>query len=309
MTGHADVGATMATATPETWSGPEYARLLRVPGPCDHKGMRGRVLIVGGAPGLSGAVCLAALAALRSGAGYVTVAVPAPSLTVVEVKLTCPVKIALSADASGALEPRAVDEVLQAASRADAVVLGPGLGRCASTLEAARELIALVDLPLVIDADALYALGGDLGIVHARVAPTVLTPHAGEAARLLGTTRDAIDADRGSAARSLAVGSATALLKGPGTLVCSSGRIVRNPNGGPELATLGTGDVLAGIIGCLLAQGIPALQAAALGAYLHGAAGEAAAARLTRVCCTAEDVVAYLPEAVRPLLEDEAHSL
>jgi len=299
----------MAKATPERWSGPDYARLLRVPGPSDHKGTRGRVLIVGGAPGLSGAVCLAALAALRSGAGYVTVAVPAPSLTVVETKLTCPVKTSLSADDSGALEPRAVDEVLQAAAHADAVVLGPGLGRSVATVAAARELIALIDLPLVIDADALYALGGDLAVVHARVAATILTPHAGEAARLLGTTREAIDADREAAVRALAVGSATALLKGPGTLICSGGRTVRNPNGGPELATLGTGDVLAGIIGSLLAQGMPALDAAALGAYLHGAAGEAAAARLTSVCCTAEDVVAYLPEAVRPLLEGEAHSL
>lgn len=299
----------MVGGAPERWSGSEYARLLRVPGRSDHKGTRGRVLVVGGAPGMSGAVCLAAMAALRSGAGYVTVAVPAPSMTVVETKLTAPVKMGLSADASGSLTECAADEILRAAEHADAVILGPGLGRSASTIRVVRELVALLELPLLIDADALFGLGDDLGTVEGRTAPTVLTPHAGEAARLLGVTREEIEADREGAVRTLAVGSATALLKGHGTLICSGGRTVLNPTGGPELATLGTGDVLAGIIGSLLAQGTAPLQAAALGAYLHGAAGEAAAQRLTSVCCTAEDVVAYLPEACRPLIEGGDHSL
>ena len=301
--------AIMVVEGPENWTDPEYARLLRVPGLSDHKGTRGRVLVVGGAPGLTGAVCLAASAALRSGAGYVTVAVPEPSMPVIEVKLTAPIKMRLSADGSGSLAESAVDEILQASTHVDAVVIGPGLGRSASCMRVVRQLVSRLDVALVIDADALFALGHDLRIVEDRCAPTVLTPHAGEAARLLGTTREAIEADRGAAVRSLAVGSATALLKGPGTLVSAGGRTVRNPNGGPELATLGTGDVLAGIIGTLLAQGTASFEAAALGAYLHGAAGEAAAARLTSVCCTAEDVVAYLPEAVRPLIEGGAHSL
>ena len=296
----------MVRAAPERWTDREYARLLRMPQPSDHKGTRGRVLLVGGAPGLTGAVCLAARAALRSGAGYVTVAVPTPLMTIVEMKLTVPVKIGLSADGSGSLEQCAVDEVLQAAARADAVVLGPGFGRSPETVRAVRDLVTLLDLPLVLDADALFALGDDLEIVRARTAPTILTPHAGEAGRLLGLTREEVEADREGAARALAVGSSVALLKGSGTLICAGGRIVRNPVGGPELATLGTGDVLSGIIGSLLAQGTPSLGAAALGAYLHGAAGAAAAARLTSVCCTAEDVVAYLPEACRPLIEGGA---
>lgn len=293
---------------PERWTTAEYARLLRAPAPSDHKGTRGRVLVIGGAPGLTGALCLAAMGALRCGAGYVTVAVPFPSMTIVETKLTAPVKLGLSADGSGSLDPCAVDEVLQAAARADAVVLGPGLGRSYPTACAVRELVALLDVPLVLDADALFALGSDLSLVHARVAPTVLTPHSGEAARLLGMTREEVDADREAAARALAVGTSTALLKGPGTLISSGGRTVVNPTGGPELATLGTGDVLAGMIGSVLAQGTPPMEAAALAAYLHGAAGEAAASSLTAVCCTAEDVVAYLPEACRPLIEGGVHS-
>ena len=286
----------------ESWSVPDYARLVRLPRESDHKATRGRVLIVGGAPGLTGAVCLAAGAALRSGAGYVTVAVPAPSLHIIEIKLTAPVKLALPADAAGVLGPDAVEAVLAASESADAVVLGPGLGRGAGTAEAVRELIARVTLPLLIDADALHALGCDLSLVAARTALTLLTPHAGEAARLLGVSRAQVDADRDGAVRALAVGRATAVLKGHGTLVAGDSRVVANPTGGPELATLGTGDVLSGIIGALLANGTPALEAAALGTYLHGSAGAAAARRLTPVCCTAEDVVAYLPEAFRPLL-------
>lgn len=289
-------------AEQESWEACDYARLIRRPQRSDHKGTRGRVLVVGGAPGLTGAVCLAADAALRAGAGYVTVAVPAPSLPVVEVKLTVPVKVALPARADGALSREAVDAILAAARTADAIVLGPGLGRSTETSSAVLELIARLTIPLLLDADALFALGSDLSPVVARSAPTVLTPHAGEAARLLGIGREAVDADREVAARALAVGGATALLKGAGTLIAGSGRLVLNPSGGPELATLGTGDVLSGIVGTLLAQGTPALEAAALGAYLHGSAGEAAAEDLTPVCCTAEDVVAYLPEAYRPLL-------
>jgi hydroxyethylthiazole kinase-like uncharacterized protein yjeF len=290
----------------ESWEASDYARLVRRPQPSDHKGTRGRVLVVGGAPGLTGAVCLAADAALRAGAGYVTVAVPAPSLRVVEIKLTVPVKIALPAQADGTLLPEAAEVVVRAARQADAVVLGPGLGRSDATASVVRDLVARLTLPLLLDADALHALGSDLSLVAARTAPTVLTPHAGEAARLLGITRDAVDADRDGVAQALAVGSATALLKGPGTLVAGAGRLVLNPSGGAGLATLGTGDVLSGIVGTLLAQGTPSLEAAALGAYLHGLAAEAAAEDLTAVCCTAEDVVAYLPEAFRPLLADGA---
>lgn len=286
---------------PEVWDATDYLACLPRPHWDDRKGTRGSVLIVGGTTGLTGAVCLAAAGALRSGAGYVAVAVPRPSLPVVEGKLTAPVKMGLSSSADGALLPAAIDEIIEAAGRTDAVVLGPGLGRAESTLEVVRALVARLDAPLLIDADALYALGSDLSLVAARVAPTILTPHSAEAARLLGTTPESIDSDRISAVRALAVGGATAVLKGPATLICEDGRIVVNPTGGPGLATLGTGDVLSGIIGAWLARGLLALDAATVGAYLHGAAGDCAARDLTTTCCTAEDVVTYLSEAVRTL--------
>jgi ADP-dependent NAD(P)H-hydrate dehydratase / NAD(P)H-hydrate epimerase len=302
----ADIGLDPAflrsEGAPESWDVVDYARHLPRPHWNDRKGTRGRVLVVGGSLGLTGAVCLAAGGALRSGAGFVTVAVPRSSLSVVETKLTAPVKLGLPADGAGAMSLEAVGVVLEAASRADAVVLGPGLGRAAQTGEAIRALVERLDIPLLIDADALYALGDDLGAVAGRTAPTVLTPHAAEAARLLGATPEKVDADRLAAVRALAVGRATAVLKGPATLIAGGGRIVVNPTGGPGLATLGTGDVLSGIVGALLARGMLALDAAVLGAYLHGAAGDSAALGLTALCCTAEDVAAHLPSAVRPLM-------
>jgi len=290
---------------PELWDASDYLACLPSPRWDDRKGTRGSVLIVGGSAGLTGAVCLAAGGALRSGAGYVAVAVPEPQLAVVEAKLTAPVKMGLSSTRDGALLPAAIDEILEAATRADVVVLGPGLGRAASTLEVVRALVARLDAPLLIDADGLYALGSDLSLVAARVAPTILTPHSAEAARLLGTTPEDIDSDRLSSVRALAVGGVTAVLKGPATLVSEGGRIVVNPTGGPGLATLGTGDVLSGIVGAWLARGLLALDAAAVGTYLHGAAGDCAARDLTTICCTAEDVVTYLPEAVRTLMRTD----
>lgn len=286
----------------ECWAVEDYADVFPRPRITDHKYSRGRLLLVGGAPGMTGAVCLAAAGALRAGAGYVCVAVPAPSLAVVEEKLTSPVKVALPAAADGALGPEVVDAVVELSLRADAVVLGPGLGRATGTLEAVRALVERLAVPLVLDADALFALGADLSAVAARSAGTILTPHTGEAARLLDLAPDAVEADRPSAALALAQGGATALLKGPASLIAGAGRLIVNPTGGPGLATLGTGDVLAGIVGALLSQGLQPLDAAAIGAYLHGAAGDAASDALTPVCCSAEDVVAYMPEAVRPLL-------
>jgi len=293
------IAASATTGVPEIWDADDYARRLPRLSWDDTKATRGRVLIVGGAPGMTGAACLAAMGALRTGAGYVTVAVPAPSLAIVEAKLTAPVKLALPAGPDGSLEPGAVEAILQAASRADAVLIGPGLGRSGATIEVVREVVSRLDVPLVVDADALFALGEDLGQVAERTAPTILTPHAGEAARLLGSSSDRVQADRLAAARALAVGSAVAVLKGPATLVAGEDRVVVNPSGGPGLATLGTGDVLAGMVAGLVAAGLSPLDAAVVGTYLHGMSGDMASRDLTPLCCTAEDVVAYLPEAVR----------
>lgn len=302
----ADIGVPEEALVPEdsleVWDDDEYAELLPPLAIGASKHTRGHVVVIGGAPGLTGAACLAATGALRSGAGYVTVAVPAPSLAVVEMKLTAPVKRALPADVSGALTAAALEAALGVCEAADAVVIGPGLGRAGATLAVVRQLIRRIAVPLVIDADALFALGHDLTVLAERTAPTVLTPHAGEAARLLDLGADVVDADRPAAVRALAQRGCTAVLKGPATLIAEGGRLVVNRTGGPGLATLGTGDVLSGIVATFLAQGLAPLDAAALGVHVHGAAGDAASEDLTPVCCTSEDVVAYLPEAFAALL-------
>lgn len=302
----ADIGLPDLETAPgalEVWDWFDLSFLVPLPGPADDKHSRGRLLIIGGAPGMTGAACLAARGALRSGAGYVTVAVPAPSLPIVEVKLTAPVKAGLAADAGGALLPEAVEAALELARGADAVVIGPGIGRAPETRDVVRALLACIETAVVVDADALWALDGDIGPVRARAWPTVLTPHAGEAARLLSSTRAAVLEDRPGAVRSLSGDGVVCVLKGASTLVCDGDRTVVNMTGGPGLATLGTGDVLAGMIGALLAQGLGGLEAAVLAAHLHGAAGDEASDALTPVCCTAEDVLTYLPRAVRSLLE------
>lgn len=294
-----DVGAEGAI---EMWEWPDLAFLLPLGGPLDDKRSRGRVLVVGGWPGMTGAACLAASAALRTGAGYVTVAVPEPSLGVVETKLTAPVKVALPVAADSGLGESGVDAVADLARHADAVVVGPGLGRADSTARGVRSLLKRLSLPVVVDADALWALHADIDALRARTAPTIITPHEVEAARLLGVSRDEVFSDRPAAARALAGGGVVCVLKGARTLVSDGERVVVTMTGGPGLATLGTGDVLAGMIGAELAQGLAPLDAAALAAHLHGAAGDAAEEALTQVCCTAEDVLTYLPEAVRSLL-------
>jgi ADP-dependent NAD(P)H-hydrate dehydratase / NAD(P)H-hydrate epimerase len=289
-----------ATGALEVWDWEDYADLLVLPSPDDHKGSRGRVLVVGGSEGLTGAPCLTCMGALRAGAGYVTAAAPQPVLAIVETKLTAAVKRGLPWD--GGAGRGFAEAVLDAASRNDAVVLGNGLGRAESTLEAVRALVPALAVPLVLDADGLYALGADVATLRSRSHACVITPHAGEAARLLGIDVAEVLDDRVAAAKALSGGSLTCLLKGARTLVAGDGRIVVNMSGNPGLATLGTGDVLAGILGTMLAQGLDALDAAALAAYLHGAAGDAAADDLTAVCCTAEDVVTYLPDAFRSLM-------
>jgi NAD(P)H-hydrate epimerase len=303
----ADIGiesrSMQPSGAPEVWDAEDYARLLPLPRWNDTKRTRGRVLVVGGSPGMTGAICLAAMGALRAGAGYVTVAAPAVSLPVIEAKLTAPVKLPLPSGGDGSLTPESGAAVAEAATHADAVVMGPGMGRSAGSIAAVLAAVRSVRTPLVMDADALFALGGDLNELAERTGPTIITPHEGEAAGLLGRDPEGVAAGRMGAARGLQVGDAVAVLKGPSTLIAGPQRMAVNRTGGPGLASLGTGDVLSGVIGALVAAGLPPFDAALLGTYLHGAAGDLAARDLTPLSMTAEDVVAYLPRAVRHLLE------
>jgi NAD(P)H-hydrate epimerase len=231
----------------------------------------GSVLVVGGSRGLTGAPMLAALAAFRADAGYVAVAAPESTLPVLEMRLLEAVKRPLQEDSSGRLLPRSADAIVEAAERADAVAIGPGLGRSDGTIELVRILLERLELPVVLDADALWGLQP-----FARAAPTILTPHSGELARLLGTSAAEIDAHRLDWVRRAAsrFGSVV-VLKGADTLVASprEGVLVAS-YGTPALATAGSGDVLTGITAAFLAKGMEPRLAAATAAVAHGVAGE-----------------------------------
>ncbi|HZO50431.1 MAG TPA: NAD(P)H-hydrate dehydratase [Gaiellaceae bacterium] len=260
-------------------------RLVPRRAPHDSKYTAGRVLVVGGSPGMTGAVCLAAAAALRADAGYVTVAVPREVLHVVEARLVEPVKLGLERD--GALE-----QILAVEGRADALALGPGLGRDPHVAPLVRELLRRSSLPAVVDADALFGLEP-----VERAAPTVLTPHAGELARLLGETVADVNARRLAAARRTAERyAAVVLLKGADSIVASPGcgPIVCD-HAPPSLATAGSGDVLTGVIAAFLAKGMDAPTAAATGAVAHGIAASLVPAQAGLV---ASDVVDALPRAL-----------
>jgi hydroxyethylthiazole kinase-like uncharacterized protein yjeF len=231
----------------------------------------GSVLIVGGSRGLTGAPTLAALAAFRADAGYVAVAAPESTLPVLETTLLEAVKRPLPEDSSGRLLPRAADAVLEAAERADVVAIGPGLGRSEGTVELVRILLERLDLPVVLDADALWELEP-----FSRAAPTVLTPHSGELARLLGIEGRDVDAHRLDTVRRAASRfGACVLLKGADTLVASprEGVLVAT-YGTAALATAGSGDVLTGIVAAFLAKGLEPRLAAATAAVAHGVASD-----------------------------------
>jgi ADP-dependent NAD(P)H-hydrate dehydratase / NAD(P)H-hydrate epimerase len=223
----------------------------------------GSVLVVGGAPGLTGAPMLATMAAFRADAGYVTVGVPESTLPVFEAGLLEAVKRPLPDDASGRLLPRAADAIAEAAERATAVAIGEG------TRDLVRLLLERLEHPLVLDADALWGLAP-----FRRSAPTVLTPHTGELARLLGVAGRHVDAHRLASVREAAARfGATVLLKGADTLVAAPGAgVLVAAYGEPALATAGTGDVLTGVIAAFLAKGMEARTAAAAGAVAHGIA-------------------------------------
>ena len=263
------------------------ALLQRVPlrAARDSKFSAGSVLVVGGAVGTTGAPVLAAMAALRADAGYVTLAVPRECLAVVEGLALEPVKRGFDWD-------DAEETIMAEAERADAVALGPGLGRSAEAHALVARLLERLELPVVVDADALFGLEP-----VARSQPTVLTPHAGELARLLDRESAWVDAHRLDAARLGAERfGAVVLLKGAGSIVqAPEGGAVVCDTGPPSLATAGTGDVLTGVVAAFLSKGLDPVTAAAAAATAHGLA---AAAEPHQAGLVASDLLAELPAAL-----------
>ncbi len=289
-------------AAPEIWTADEYAALLPLPAPDAHKDSRGRVLVIAGSGTYPGAAVLAARGAMRAGAGYVTLAVPQAVVATAHAHLLAVPVVGLPQGKTQAFASAAASKLVQMSREYDAVVLGPGLTLADGAVATARSIVADTNVPLVIDADALNALVDAQGLIASRKAPTVLTPHPGELGRLLGTSGTAVQRDRIAASAALATRNVAVMLKGAGTVISGAGRQVINVSGTPALATAGTGDVLSGITGAFLAQGLAPLEAGALAAYVHGRAGEAAASELTPICVTAEDVPEYLPVAMGELL-------
>jgi ADP-dependent NAD(P)H-hydrate dehydratase / NAD(P)H-hydrate epimerase len=270
-------------------------------GPRSTKFSSGQVTIAGASRGLTGAVQMSSWAAIRAGAGYATVAVPADLEPTFE--LSRPEVMSVGCPGGdGCLAPASAKPLLRAFERAAAGVFGPGLGRDPASVELAREVVPAIEAPLVLDADGLNAFAGELDGIAARSAPTVLTPHAGELGRLLDRPSAEVDAHRIAAAREAArTAGAVVVLKGDDTIVADGERVAVNRLSAPALATAGTGDVLSGIVAALLARGLEPF-AAACAAVLTGArAGRDAATRIGAAeSVIATDVIESIPVGLRP---------
>lgn len=270
-----------------------------------HKGTFGRVAIVGGSVGFSGAVCLSSLAALRSGSGLVTAVVPAAIQAIVAVSEPCVMTVGL-ADGEQGLLPVSAARVQQISAGRDAVAVGPGLGQGAAQLGLVSHLLQLCECPLVLDADALnVAATGRLLTAVQRVGvgrAVVVTPHPGEFSRLTGLSVAEIESNREQLAAEFASATGTVVvLKGPGTVVTDGVRTLINSTGNSGMATAGSGDVLTGIVASLLGQGVGAFEAAAIGVHAHGLAGDFAARQWTERGLIASDLLNFLPDAWRQL--------
>jgi NAD(P)H-hydrate epimerase len=267
--------------------------------PDTHKGSYGRVLVVGGAPGMAGAAALAARAALRGGAGLVTVAAP-ETVAAIVAGLTAETLVRPHpSNADGGLAAGALAGIRALAEDADVLAVGPGIGTSEEARRLVRELVTGAEVPVVLDADGLNAFAGHADALRDVGPPCVLTPHPGEAGRLLACSTAQVQADRLAAARVLAEQTgAVVVLKGYRSLVCSpTGRLAVNPTGNPGMATGGAGDVLTGLIAALIAQGLDAVAAARLGTFLHGEAGDVAALQVGEISLIASDIIDALPAA------------
>ncbi len=271
--------------------------------PSVHKKTCGRVLVIAGSVGMTGAAALTSLSALRSGAGLVTLGVPASLNDILEVKLTEVMTVPLKETNKRTLSIEALEEILGFLSNFDVVILGPGLSTHPDTASLVRNLVEKIKLPLVLDADGLNAIN-DVGILKKRKAPTIITPHPGELGRLFGVSASEIQADRiGFARKAAKEWQVIIALKGARSIISSPEATLINMSGNPGMASAGTGDVLAGLIGGFLAQGLMDLEAAILGTYLHGLAGDIAAEEKTEYCLIASDLIDYLPKAIKRILK------
>ena len=259
-----------------------------------HKGDFGKILLLCGSRGFTGAAYLAAMGALRSGAGLVFLGVPESIYGIEAVKLNEPVVFPLP-DEGGKLSEEAIPEILERLPQMDAMLIGPGLGQSDGTLAVVKAVLKNAQCPVVLDADGINVMAAHKDILRGRTNPTVLTPHAGEFARLGGKSDDRVAAAE-AMAREL---GCILLLKGHHTVITDGVTTYINPTGNPGMAVGGSGDVLAGIITALLGQGIVPLEAAACGAWLHGAAGDTCAEEMGQYGMLPTDMLHVLPRLMK----------
>jgi ADP-dependent NAD(P)H-hydrate dehydratase / NAD(P)H-hydrate epimerase len=300
-----DIGFPDELLTSDTWllERDDVVRALPERAVDTHKRAAGLVVVIGGSRRMTGAVCLSGEAAYRAGAGLVTVAVPEGILPVVQTRLRETTFLPLPQTADGTIAAT-MEPLEQGLEAADAVAIGPGMTTNDETAAYVRTLVRSCPVPLVLDADGLNAFVGHVPDLADRRSPAVLTPHAGEFARLAGMTAREVGVDRIGNARKLASETnAVVLLKGSRTVVAApDGRVLVNTTGGPFLATGGTGDVLTGMIAALIARGAEPWLAAGAAAYVHGTAGRLAGAELGDGT-TAGDVLDRVPAAFLEVLE------
>lgn len=292
-------------ATPPTWivEAADAAAAIPPRRPDAHKGDAGRLLVVAGSGGLTGAAAMAANAAMRAGAGLVTLACPASLNPILEQKCTEAMSAPLMDHGCGYLRPRNTEEILALALSADAVVLGPGLGSQPATAELVRDLITLVTGRLVLDADGINAFAGNAQQLVERSCKLTITPHPGELARLIDLSIEKIQSDRVAIARECAEKlGCTVVLKGAGTVTAEpGGEAWINTTGSSAMAGGGMGDVLSGVVGAFAAGGMPAASAAWAAVWVHGRAGDIAAERLGPRGIVATDLLPALPRVFAEL--------
>jgi NAD(P)H-hydrate epimerase len=267
-----------------------------------HKGDYGRILVLAGSRGMVGAAAMAGTAALRAGAGLVTVGTPRSVYPILAAQVACCTTRPLPETPVATLSDRGFSAILQLAESFDVIALGPGLGRHPSTTRLVHQLVLKLPKPMVIDADGLNALAEDVAALRGAPAPRILTPHPGEMARLVGLSAGEVQQSRKPVALRFArENRAVLVLKGHRSIVTDGRRVFVNPTGNPGMATGGAGDVLTGTIAALVGQRLGPFEAAVLGTYVHGLAGDLAAKQFGEVGLIATDVLEFLPQAFQKL--------
>ena len=263
-----------------------------------HKGDYGRAFIIAGSTGMTGAACLAGEAALRGGAGLVTVGTPAGVHPILEVKMTSVMTKPLSETPGGTLSLDALPEIVDFIKNVDVLAIGPGIGRNEETADLVEHLIKKSNCRLIIDADGLNNLSDRVDVLkHAR-GRAIISPHPGEMSRLIKKPTSFVQKNRSRASADFASRyGLTVILKGYKTVVTDGDRTYVNTTGNPGMATAGSGDVLTGLLTGLVAQGMENLSAGSLAVYIHGLAGDLAARKVGQISLMAEDILDYLPEA------------